>query len=422
VILLAPAGFQDEGPLRLEAEWPAVDGPYARMRRGKAIASLANTALRVQSDARLVALSREGYEAAFEEIVRRYRPHLVSLAGAIAPASQAEDIVQEALTRAHASIVEGDQELVLRPWLYTVVRNRALNVRRDQRSHEQIDEDYDGVPQPPDVAARRARLAMLVGAIKDLPDKQRRALVARELEGRGHDEIAAQLGVSAGAVRQLIFRARVSVRDAVGSVIPIPALRALIEAGGAGGSAVAGGAAAAGLAGGTGGSLALKSGVAVVVAGLAIGGGAAVRDHADEGGPSSALAAAGGHGGPASSSKRAAGAGVARDDAGVHAGSSESRNSHDLDRGGDSGDGGSGHGGGPSGEDHGDDGGFEGSGGAEAGDDGSEGPGGGFEDGGTDGGSEGPGGGGDDFSEPPDVDSPLDQPEEHDQADEPDVG
>src|SRR3954471_14154091 len=93
---------------------------------------LATTALRFQPDSRLVGLVREGHDVAFEEIVRRYRLPLVAFAGAIVPRDHAEDVVQEALTKAHRALDSGDAEINLRPWLYTIVRNRALNTLRDE--------------------------------------------------------------------------------------------------------------------------------------------------------------------------------------------------------------------------------------------------------------------------------------------------
>src|SRR6476619_298431 len=152
-------------------------------------APLAGLALRCQSDSRLVELAREGQTRAFEEIVRRYREPLVSFAGAIVPGDRAEDVVQEALTKAHAALVASEAEVKLKPWLYTIVRNRALNDLRDAQSHKHLDESCDGVPQPPEVAARRAQLAALIAQVNDLPPAQRDALVQRELEGRSHREI-----------------------------------------------------------------------------------------------------------------------------------------------------------------------------------------------------------------------------------------
>lgn len=60
----------------------------------------------------------------------------------------------------------------------------------------------------------------MVTAVGALPERQRDALVLRELEGRSYEEIAVQLGVSDGAVRQLLNRARNTLRASVTAVTP----------------------------------------------------------------------------------------------------------------------------------------------------------------------------------------------------------
>lgn len=233
---------------------------------------LLGPALRTQPDRRLVALARDGSTPAQEEIVRRYRAALVRFAGSIVGPAAAEDVVQESLTKGLAAIEGGDEELRLRPWLYAIVRNTALNHRRDAGpATEQLDESYDGVEQPPQALERQERVRSLFSGLRGLPRQQREAIVKRELEGRSHDEIAAELGVSSGAARQLIFRAREALRVGFGSLLPLPLLRWLAESGG--GDAAVGVAAGAG-----GGALAAKAAVAVFAAGAAVTAGVAL-DH-----------------------------------------------------------------------------------------------------------------------------------------------
>jgi len=254
-------------------------------------------ALRCQSDSRLVRLSREGQALAFEEVVRRYRGPLVSFAASIVRPDRAEDVVQEALGKAHAALVAGEAEVKLKPWLYTIVRNRALNDLRDEPAHEPLDESFDGVPQPPEVAARREELAALMARVKDLPPAQREALVQRELEGRSHAEIAVALGATPGAVRGLIFRARCALRGAAGLLIPMPVLRALLSSNlGTEAAGTGAGAAALGLTAGGGGGIAIKAGAALTIAVLAIGSEVALNGHDGKAEPSHLSAA---HSGPA---------------------------------------------------------------------------------------------------------------------------
>lgn len=239
--------------------------------------------LRSQPDGRLVALAREGRERALEEIVRRYREPLVAFAAMIVPAHRADDVVQESLLRAFDALPASDAEIQLRPWLFRIVRNQALNDLRDTPVAHELPDELDGVASPEEIAERRQEIAALMGGLQALPDAQREAIVGRELEGRGHAEIAAELGTSPGAVRQLIFRARATLRGAAGLVIPLPLLRFLLASGGseaAGAATTAGvGAAAATAGGGTAGKVAV--GLAGVA--LAVGGGIAAERGADRG-------------------------------------------------------------------------------------------------------------------------------------------
>jgi RNA polymerase sigma factor (sigma-70 family) len=247
----------------------------------RTFAPIAGAAVRAQPDSRLVTLSREGRDRAFEEIVRRYRDSLVAYAGAVVPRDRAEDVVQDALAKAHAALPDADAEIHLRPWLYTIVRNTALNNLRDDPQLDRVDEDFDGVLQPPEVAEHREELAELVRSLRTLPENQRSALIKREMEGRSHEEIAEEMGTSPGAVRGLIFRARGALRDGVGMLIPLPAVRFLLSSGdgaAAGATGAGAGSAALGATLGGGGGAGAKVGVAAVIAALAVGSGVALEE------------------------------------------------------------------------------------------------------------------------------------------------
>lgn len=251
------------------------------MTRGSRLQPLARAVLRTQSDERLVALSREGREAAFEEIVRRYRPGLVAFAAVYAPFDRAEDVVQESFVSSWDALRRSTEEIRLKPWLYTIVRNRALNARRDARPHGPLTDDLDGVRRPEDVVLTNEELGRVVAAVNALPEAQRQALVRSAIEGHTHEQIAAALDSSPGAVRQLIYRGRLAVRGGIGLVIPLSLVRALADAGGgeAAAAAVAGGAAAAGAGGASG----LTKLTAVAVIGtIAIGSGAAIKRSGNE--------------------------------------------------------------------------------------------------------------------------------------------
>ncbi len=198
-------------------------------------------ALRAQPDRRLVKLVREGYESAFEEIVRRYRKPLDRFAAAIV-GGRSEDVTQDAFSKALLALRGTTTEIELKPWLYRIVRNTALNEIRDSPPPtEELGEAIPGGRSAAIEAERREEIGELMERLRALPEPQRAAIVMRELEGLSHEEIAAALGVSGGAARQAIYRARAALRDGFGLLIPLPLLRVLFDHGAEAAGARAGG-------------------------------------------------------------------------------------------------------------------------------------------------------------------------------------
>ena len=233
-------------------------------------------ALRAQPDRRLVSLVREGYEAAFEEIVRRYGKPLVRYAATIV-GGRSEDVTQDAFSKALLALRRNNAEIELRPWLFRIVRNTALNDLRDSPpSPEILAEAIAGGRGPTEELEQREALADLMRSLQALPEPQRAAIVMRELEGLGHEEIAAALGLSGGAARQAIYRARQALRSGLGLLVPLPLLKVLMAAAGTG--TVEAAAAASGVGGAAGAGVALKATAATVLVAGAVGAGV-VLDH-----------------------------------------------------------------------------------------------------------------------------------------------
>ena len=234
-------------------------------------------------DADLVALARAGHDAAFDAIVHRYRAPLQAYCRRWLDPHRAEEVVQHTLMKAFLCVRDDSRPLVLRPWLYRVAHNAALNaVEKKGSDWEQLDENYDGVPQPPQVAEQRARFLKVVGEIGSLPARQREALLLNEFEGRCYADIATELGTSESGVRGLLRRARRQLREtAAALLLPFPALREFVRSEGGRGlqvdraSELIGTASAAGGVGAAGGLAKVAAGV--LAAGTIAGGGAAIE-------------------------------------------------------------------------------------------------------------------------------------------------
>jgi RNA polymerase sigma factor (sigma-70 family) len=169
------------------------------------------------SDDRLVELVRAGDHRAFQAIVERYRDALFRYCRRLLPAAEAEEAVQETFIRAHQGIRGGEEHLILRPWLYRIALNVSLDLLRRERVQRRRPTNGEGEAEPPArVLELREEVIDVLRAIRALPPRQREALLLQAFEGRRYDDIAARLGVSDQAVRQLLNRARTTLREAQG--------------------------------------------------------------------------------------------------------------------------------------------------------------------------------------------------------------
>jgi RNA polymerase sigma factor (sigma-70 family) len=164
------------------------------------------------SDDRLVARVRAGEDAAFEIIYDRYYRGLLAFCGQmLGSRHEAEDALQHSFASAYRALRSGAGDIDLRPWLYTIARNRCLSVlraRRAQVSVEGIPADAGPFEGMSAQVQRRADLRDLVEELHRLPDDQRAALVLFELGDESHEQIAAVLGVRREKVKALVFQAR----------------------------------------------------------------------------------------------------------------------------------------------------------------------------------------------------------------------
>jgi RNA polymerase sigma factor (sigma-70 family) len=191
--------------------------------------------LRTQSDERLVALVRTGHERAFDAIVERYRKPLLRACRRILPEARAEDALQQALVAAWKGLERGDDVHELRPWLYRIARNTALNqLRMAGYDLEELVETLSATHDPEEEVLRRAVVRQTLAAVAALPERQREALLRTAVEGRGQDEVARDLGLSDTAVRALVHRARMRVRAAATALVPLPMAAWAAGAGGTG--------------------------------------------------------------------------------------------------------------------------------------------------------------------------------------------
>ena len=108
------------------------------------------------------------------------------------------------------------RDVPLRPWLFRIAHNEAIDILRRRRPHEQLDTEIPALEDTAADAELHERFTTLRADLQRLTEPQRTALVLREMSGLGHEEIATVLDISTGAAKQTIYEARQALIDAEG--------------------------------------------------------------------------------------------------------------------------------------------------------------------------------------------------------------
>jgi len=174
--------------------------------------------LRLQSDERLIALTRRGQHAAFETLFSRYQSRLLSFCRhMLASREDAEDVLQEVFAAAFNAVLADEREINVRPWLYRIARNRSLNHLRRASAVgvDSMDVHFsDNGLSTGDRVLRRESFRELVADVHELPETQRTALLLREIDALSYDQIAHAMETTVPSVKSLLVRARISLAEA----------------------------------------------------------------------------------------------------------------------------------------------------------------------------------------------------------------
>ena len=167
-------------------------------------------------DESLARRAAAGSAAAYSALCERYQgPLLAYCRSILLDVEDARDATQSTLENALRALPRREHDRPLRPWLYRIAHNEAIAIVRRRRPAADVDPETVLTVPGPDVASeQRGRLAQLVDDLRLLPERQRGALVMRELSGLSYGEIGGALGLSVEAARRAVFDARTALHDA----------------------------------------------------------------------------------------------------------------------------------------------------------------------------------------------------------------
>ncbi len=174
---------------------------------------------------------RDDNAAAFEELVSRYQIRLVSIfENMVGRRSMAEDLAQEVFLRIYRARKRYTAGARFSTWLYRIAHNVASNARRSLARRREVNivasSDAEMSAQPLTHMVKEAsglmptrqldkveRAQIVRAAMEALNDRQRMALLLSKFEGMSYEEIADSMELSVSAIKSLLSRARVNLRD-----------------------------------------------------------------------------------------------------------------------------------------------------------------------------------------------------------------
>ncbi len=196
---------------------------------------------------------RNGEEAAYRQLIRRFHTSLVSVASAIIGSrAHAEEVVQDTWLAVFSNIRQFEGRSSLATWLFSIALNRARSrIRREGRTVALPSILERGQPGDRDVAAdafrpdgcwaepvrawdelnperivaHRQLWEHVRASIERLPPAQRSVITLRDVEGRSSEEVCELLSISPENQRVLLHRARTSIRNAMDHLMRHPAVR-----------------------------------------------------------------------------------------------------------------------------------------------------------------------------------------------------
>jgi len=176
------------------------------------------------SDHELLADIKDGDEAAFQEIVRRYRNPITNFVyRMLDDYERSVELAQETFIRVFTSASRYQANYSFSTYIYRIATNLAISELRRRKRRKFVslfspftDDNGEAVAlDPPDLnplqdesLIKDERRTAVARAISSLPEKYRAAIVLRDVEGLSYDRIAEVLKLSEGTVKSRINRAR----------------------------------------------------------------------------------------------------------------------------------------------------------------------------------------------------------------------
>jgi RNA polymerase sigma-70 factor (ECF subfamily) len=167
----------------------------------------------IADDQRLVELSLQGDDRAFEYLFNRYSEAIKRLLlNRSVTVEDTEDILQETFIKVYVNLQRYSTDYTFGQWIYTIARNTHIDFERRRQDDLSIDEKFTAhaasTPSPEDNLINSQQRSQIENYILCLPEQYRTLFTMRFLEDYSYEEIAEKLNLPMGTVKTQIHRAR----------------------------------------------------------------------------------------------------------------------------------------------------------------------------------------------------------------------
>ena len=187
----------------------------------------------LNEDAALMLKFQQGDDSAFERLLERYHKQIINfIYRYIGDKTEAEDLAQNVFLNVYRSAKTYIPKSKFSTWIYVIARNMALNElrRRRNRRESPLEETVSGEdgdlprqiadtskPSASGELERQELINAVKRAIDSLPDNQKTAVILRRYDNFPYEEIAKVIGCSVSAIKSLLSRAKIALKEKLSS-------------------------------------------------------------------------------------------------------------------------------------------------------------------------------------------------------------